>query len=285
VPVLRWAARPDRAHLPAREWLPPLISESALAEGELHLLGRLTEASNATWLTRLGDPEAGPLVVYKPVRGERPLWDFPDGTLAERERAAYLVSELGGWHLVPPTILREGPAGLGMAQAWVGDVDDAAESVVHVIRVGSDARGLRPVLRASDDTGAPLLVAHEEASDVRALALLDCVLNNTDRKGAHAFRHAGQLYAVDHGVTFHAEPKLRTVLWGWGGEAMAGDEIEQLRGLREQVIGDDPRAEEVRSHLTAREMRALLGRIDDLLRDGRFPEPDGEWPAIPWPPI
>lgn len=255
----------------------------------MHLLGRLTEASNATWLARLGDPHEGPLVVYKPIRGERPLWDFPDGTLAGRERAAYLLSELGGWHVVPPTILRDGPAGVGMVQAWIGAADRPAESIVHVIRVGSLSHGLIPVLRATDADGAPLLVAHEDAPDIRSLAVLDCVLNNTDRKGAHAFRHLNRLYAVDHGVTFHHEPKLRTVLWGWAGQPLPAPEIARLRRLRAVLASDaddplDP-AGEVRTHLSAVEHQALRQRIDDLLADGAFPEPDGQWPAIPWPPI
>jgi uncharacterized repeat protein (TIGR03843 family) len=170
-------------------------------------------------LARLGDPDAGPYVVYKPISGERPLWDFPDGTLAGRERAAYVLSGAGGWDLVPPTVLRDGPRGPGMVQAWVGEPGEA-ESVVHVLRVGSDPTGLIPVLRAEDEDGRPALIAHESAADVRSLAVLDAVINNADRKGAHAFRYDGRLYAVDHGVTFHREDKLRTVLWGWAGDPL-----------------------------------------------------------------
>lgn len=248
-------------------------------------MGRLTEASNATWLARLGDPHTGELAIYKPIRGERPLWDFPDGSLAGRERSAYLVSELGGWQVVPPTILRDGPAGPGMVQAWVGQLDAPARSIVHLIRVGSDPAGLRPVLRATDEDGSPLLVAHEDCEDVRSLAVLDCVLNNTDRKGAHVFRSEGRLYAVDHGVTFHAEPKLRTVLWGWAGEELPAAEVARLRALRTELTDDAAAPAEIRSHLSRRELAALLERVDALVATGRFPLPGDDWPAIPWPPI
>ncbi|CCH73096.1 Phosphatidylinositol 3-and 4-kinase, catalytic [Nostocoides australiense Ben110] len=284
MPLLRGAARRDRAHLPPGERLPAL-SEDPLTTAELHVIGQLTDASNATWLTRLGDPERGPLAVYKPVAGERPLWDFPDGTLAARERAAYLVSELGGWHVIPRTVLRDGPAGPGMVQEWIGSIESENEGVIHLIRIGSDPAGLRPVLRATDDRGMPVLLAHEDTADVRSLAVLDAVLNNTDRKGAHAFRCAGQLYAVDHGVTFHHEPKLRTVLWGWGGKRLPENEIQRLRSLLIALVEPGEQAEEIRSHLTVREHEALLARVDHLIGTGRHPRPDGEWHAIPWPPI
>lgn len=253
----------------------------------MHILGRVAGASNTTVLTRLDDPESGPLAIYKPITGERPLWDFPDGSLAGRERAAYVISEIGGWHVVPRTILREGPLGLGMVQEWLGGFgdDDAPESVVHLIRPGSLATGLIPVLRAVDDDGGPLLVAHEDAPDVRALAVLDVVLNNTDRKGAHAFRHDGRLYAVDHGVTFHREPKLRTVLWGWAGEALPDSEIHRLEMLTARLDRADDESAELPEHLTAREIRALRARIASLLTERRHPAPAGEWPAIPWPPL
>ena len=197
-------------------------------------------------------------MVYKPISGERPLWDFPDGTLAGRERAAYLLSELGGWCLIPRTILREGPRGPGMVQDWIGELDGDPDSVVHIIRVADDPEGLIPVLRATDEAGRPLLVAHEDASDVRALSVLDCVLNNTDRKGAHAFRCAGQLYAVDHGLTFHAEPKLRTVLWGW---------TETIAGQGDRTPECPPRS--VGERCGAGERTAFLSGADRACRPAR----------------
>ncbi len=220
--------------------------------------------------------------MYKPISGERPLWDFPDGSLAARERAAYLVSEAGGWHVVPPTVLRDGPLGSGMAQAWIGEPGEA-ESVVHVIRPGSDATGLLPVLRAEDDRGGPLLIAHEDRDDVRALAVLDVLLNNADRKGAHAFRHAGRLYAVDHGVTFHVEHKLRTVLWGWEGESLTDADIARVERLRAALEG--PLASDLAGLLTATEVEAVHARVARLLARRRLPRAGGGWPAIPWPPL
>ena len=257
-----------------------------MQRAELHVLGRVAGASNTTLLTRLDAAGTGPLAIYKPISGERPLWDFPDGSLAGRERAAYVISELGGWQVVPRTILRDGPLGRGMVQEWLGGLgDDAPESVVHVIRPGSLATGLIPVLRAVDDDGGPLLVAHEDAPDVRALAVLDVVLNNTDRKGAHAFRHEGRLYAVDHGVTFHREPKLRTVLWGWAGEALPDSEIYRLETLASRLERVDEESSELAEHLTVREVRARRARVAALLAERHHPAPAGEWPAIPWPPL
>lgn len=250
--------------------------------GDLHVAGQISGASNTTVLARLGDPEHGPYAVYKPISGERPLWDFPDGSLAARERAAYLVSEAGGWHLVPPTVLRDGPLGVGMAQAWVGEPGDA-ESVVHVIRPGADSSGLLPVLRAEDEHGRPLLIAHEDRPDVRSLAVLDVLVNNADRKGAHAFRHDGRLYAVDHGVTFHVEHKLRTVLWGFAGEPLTDGDAERVDALR--IALDRTLADELAGLLTAREIEALHARVSGLLRRPRLPRAGGGWPAIPWPPL
>lgn len=310
MPVLRRPARPDRAYLPARQRVPTLISATDLATGDLHIVGQIAGASNTTVLVRVGDADIGPYAVYKPISGERPLWDFPDGSLAGRERAAYLISEAGGWGVVPPTIIREGPRGLGMTQAWVGD-PGTAESVVRVIRPGSDATGLIPVLRAEDDRGRPLLIAHEDRDDVRSLAVLDVVLNNADRKGAHAFRHEGRLYAVDHGVTFHAEPKLRTVLWGWAGESLTDDDVARLERLRSALeprrqfgpesdsesaavsaagsaaesLPESTLAGDLADLLSDREIAALAGRVDGLLRRRHHPRAGGGWPAIPWPPL
>jgi len=284
MPVLRRPPRPGGSHLPARQRIPPLITEAEVRVGDLHLIGRITGASNTTVLARLGDPDAGPYVVYKPISGERPLWDFPDGTLAGRERAAYVLSGAGGWDLVPPTVLRDGPRGPGMVQAWVGEPGEA-ESVVHVLRVGSDPTGLIPVLRAEDEDGRPALVAHESAADVRSLAVLDAVINNADRKGAHAFRYDGRLYAVDHGVTFHGEDKLRTVLWGWAGDPLPDEDVARLAALAGELDRSAALLGDLAVLLTSAEIAALRGRIAHLLRTRRHPEPPDGWPAIPWPPL
>lgn len=257
----------------------------------MHVLGQLTDASNTTWIARIEAPgsarsaDAGPLVIYKPVAGEAPLWDFPHGSLAGRERAAYVISEAGEWHVVPPTILRDGPAGAGMVQEWIGNLEVAAESVVHLVEPTADLHGLIPVLRAEGEGGRPLLVAHEDAGDVRSLAVLDVVLNNTDRKGAHAFRHQGRLYAVDHGVTLHTEDKLRTVLWGWAGQPLPADEVARLERLVGLLGSAGSLREELAPLITRREIAALGRRIEHLLETGTHPGPRGRWPSIPWPPI
>lgn len=249
------------------------------------MLGRLAEASNGTFLARIDDPDTGPLAVYKPISLERPLWDFPDGSLAARERAAYLVSEAGGWGVVPRTLLRPGPFGEGMVQEWIGGESADTESVVHILRPGSSPAGLIPVLRASDEDGRPALIAHEDGADVQGLAILDAVINNTDRKGAHAFRSAGRLYAIDHGVTFHVEPKLRTVLWGWAGDALPDAEIARLTTLHTLLVGGGEVVDELHTLITRREYAALVDRIEDLITLPCFPVPQEDWPSIPWPPV
>ncbi len=238
----------------------------ALREGELRLEGRLLEASNATFLgtARLavdepGAPEA-PLEVrciYKPIAGERPLWDFPDGTLAHREVAAFAVSEAAGWDVVPATVFRdEGPFGAGMAQEWI-DVDEAYD--------------LATALR----TGSPAL---------RRIALFDAVVNNTDRKGGHLLPTPdGRLLGVDHGVCFSVEPKLRTILWGWRGTRLRAAEVATLTRLRADL--DGALGADLARHLHADEIAATRERVERLLAARRFPQPSPDWPAVPWPPF
>ncbi len=242
-----------------------------LRDGEITVEGRLVDASNATLYcaVELGDRQGR--CVYKPVLGERPLWDFPDGTLAGREVAAFLVSEAmsrptcappegpadgSDVGIVPPTVLREGPFGTGMAQLWI-DVDMTVDLVT---------------LTRSDD---PRL---------RRIALFDAVINNADRKGGHLLPGpSGRVYGIDHGISFHTENKLRTLLWTWRGKRLAPADLTLLGGLRADLdarLGDD-----LHALLTRGEVRALVRRIDQLVDAGRFPEPSGEWPAIPWPPF
>ena len=191
--------------------------------GDLEVLGRVTDSSNLAILARLVErPDVH--VIYKPVQGERPLWDFPDGTLAGREVAAHVVSELGGWHVVPQTVMRDGPLGPGSVQRWIGDpfAPSPDDSVVDLVPVGAAPPGWHAVFEGETPTGAAVTVAHSGRDDVRSLAVLDAVINNSDRKGSHCLRDAdGRLWAIDHGVTFSPTPKLRTVLWGWAGNACA----------------------------------------------------------------
>ncbi len=226
-----------------------------MSEGTLTVTGRLVDASNATLYGTIVEGEDEVRVIYKPVAGERPLWDFPDGNLAQREYAAFLISEIGGWNLVPLTILRDGPFGIGMVQQWI-DIDESVDLA---------------------------LFYREDNSSLRAMALFDAVVNNTDRKIGHLIPTPdGKLYGCDHGVTFHEEDKLRTVLWQWASMNLSDQEIEQLRTLRESLIREE---ESFTSLISTIEFKALLGRVDRLLAQKIFPEPSDEWPAVPWPPF
>lgn len=227
-----------------------------LAEGELRVEGRLVDASNTTLYAcaRLGGCEIP--CVYKPIAGERPLWDFPDGTLAYREVAAYLVSQATGWGIVPPTVLRDGPFGPGACQVWV-EVDPDVD-LLELLR--SDHPGLQRI------------------------AVFDAVVNNADRKGGHLLpTKAGHIFGVDHGVCFAVEDKLRTVLWQWRSQPLPADAVETLRALRDKLAGD--LGAELAALLSRQEIAATRRRVNRLLATRRFPEPPEHWPAIPWPPL
>ena len=225
------------------------------------------DASNASFvgLARLraaGSPDGPAAIteircVYKPIAGEAPLWDFPDGTLAHREVAAYLVSDAAGWDVVPVTVFRdEGPFGAGMAQQWI-DVDEGYD-LMSALQVGTPG--------------------------LRRIALFDAVVNNTDRKGGHLLPLAdGRLLGVDHGVCFSVEPKLRTILWGWRGTPLTSDELVELEALRVALHG--PLRDRLVEHLHDDEVTATVARVDALLADPRFPMPSPDWPAVPWPPF
>lgn len=231
-----------------------------LETGELELLGRLTEASNQTWLARVHSGQASARCVYKPVAGERPLWDFPHGTLADREVAAYAASQALGWCVVPPTTYRDGPFGEGMCQLWV-DTDPGVE-----------------LLELARDRTHPGL---------RRMALFDAVINNSDRKAGHLLPTlGGHLYGCDHGVSFAEQYKLRTVLWQWRGEPVAEADLGDLARLRGQLR--DPRSEparELSQRLTRPERYATLRRVEILCEHGIYPYPSPDWPAVPWPPV
>jgi hypothetical protein len=232
-----------------------------LREGEMAVVGRLLTASNATFFCMVAGPGEDPSTtavascVYKPIRGERPLFDFPDGTLACREVAAHAVSEASGWDVVPPTVMREGQLGEGMVQLWM-EVDEAIDLAELV---GSDSPALRRI------------------------AVLDAVLNNADRKAGHLLvLPDGRIQGIDNGLCFAIEPKLRTVLWRWRGQPLTDDErtvLELLRSRLSAELGD-----ELRPLLAADELAATSRRIDALLSAGILPRPDRNRPAVPWPP-
>ncbi|MFE0426004.1 SCO1664 family protein [Streptomyces sp. NPDC058953] len=255
-----------------------------LSGGELTVRGRVPEASNAVLLCSVALDGDEASCVYNPVAGERPLWDFPDGTLAEREVAAYEVSEALGWGLVPPTVLREGPYGRGMVQLWI-DADPGA-GLLALVDGDEPGAGWKAVGLAQVGEGRTALLVHADDERLRRLAILDAVINNGDRKGGHLLPSAdGTLYAIDHGVTFNADAKLRTLLWGWAGEPLPPDTLPALTALAAALAPGAPLADRLAELLTPAEVDAVRARLAGLRETGRHPVPTGEWPAIPWPPV
>jgi uncharacterized repeat protein (TIGR03843 family) len=262
-----------------------------LRRGELTVLGRIRSASNATFLCESNLGARSVHCVYKPIAGEQPLWDFPDGTLAGRELGAYLVSTQLGWNIVPYTIIREGPAGRGMLQQWVdqpGDTvgaedprADAGPDLVDLFPAGRPQPGYLPVLRAYDYAGDEVVLMHADDVRLRRMAVFDVLVNNADRKGGHILCGVdGQVYGVDHGVCLHAQDKLRTVLWGWAGKPVDDETLEAVAGLVDALGGSF--AETLTGHISAFEVAALRRRGRALLDNPVMPSPDRQRP-IPWP--
>ncbi|CAL9651768.1 hypothetical protein SUDANB1_06625 [Streptomyces sp. enrichment culture] len=273
---------PER--IPPRSVTPPVNAAELLARGELTVRGRIREASNAALYCTVSYDGQDAACIYKPVAGERPLWDFPDGTLAQREVAAYEVSEATGWDLVPPTVLREGPYGEGMCQLWV-EVTPEAE-LLALVDGEEPGPGWKAVGFAEVGEGRTALLVHADDERLRRLAVLDAVINNADRKGGHLLPTGeGRLYGIDHGVTFNAENKLRTLLWGWAGEPLTQEAAHVLEGLRKGLAEGGPLTARLEPLITGAEIDATRARVGALLASGTHPEPSGEWPAIPWPPV
>jgi len=225
-----------------------------LMNGDLAVTGRLIDASNATLYATATHGNYSVVCIYKPIAGERPLWDFADGCLAHREYAAYLLSSHLGFNLVPLTILREGPYGLGMVQQWI-DVDETID------------------LASFFSTDHPQL---------RAMALFDAIINNTDRKIGHLLPvNEQKLFGCDHGVTFHTDDKLRTVLWQWANEPFSEAELETLHKAQSELVGD--LGNMLAPLLTETEIEQTSFRISRLITEGVFPLPNPDWPAVPWP--
>lgn len=255
-----------------------------LTKGELTVRGQVREASNAVLVCAVSLDGAEAECVYKPVAGEQPLWDFPDGTLAQREVAAYELSEATGWGLVPPTVLRDGPYGEGMVQLWI-DADPGASllALTEDEEAGEGWKAVGPAQVGEDRTA---LLVHADRPELRRLAVLDAVINNGDRKGGHLLPAPdGRLYGIDHGVTFHVDDKLRTLLWGWAGEELPAEATAVLERLDGSLAPGTPLATRLAELLTAAEVDALRRRVSALRTTGRHPEPSGQWPAIPWPPV
>ncbi|MEU1938868.1 SCO1664 family protein [Streptomyces coeruleorubidus] len=273
---------PER--IPPRSVTPPPDADELLARGELTVRGRIREASNAALYCTVSHDGRDAACIYKPVAGERPLWDFPDGTLAQREVAAYEVSEATGWGLVPPTVLRDGPYGEGMCQLWV---EAAPEAELLALVDGEEPEpGWKAIGFAEVGEGRTALLVHADDERLRRLAVLDAVLNNADRKGGHLLPTGeGRLYGIDHGVTFNVENKLRTLLWGWAGETLTREAVDVLEGLRKDLEEGGALAARLQPLITGAEIDATRARVGALLASGKHPEPSGEWPAIPWPPV
>jgi hypothetical protein len=236
--------------------LAPDDALNLLRHGEIGVEGRLVDASNATLYCTVSLEGLTRICVYKPVSGERPLWDFPDGTLAGRELAAYTVSVVTGWDIVPPTVMRDGPFGPGMCQLWI-DVDESVDLVA---------------------------LARSRAEPLRRMAVFDAVINNADRKGGHLLPvPGGHVYGVDHGICFSTEDKLRTLLWNWRGKSLTDEAIDVLSYLRAELEG--PLETALAGFISRSEILATAYRVDRLLRTGRHPLPSQDWPAVPWPPF
>src|SRR5471030_2850023 len=213
-----------------------------LRDGDVDVLGRMPWSSNATFLVNLSDGDDEMLAIYKPQRGERPLWDFPRGTLCHREVAAFEVSEALGWNIVPDTVLRDGPAGIGMMQRFVEH--DPEEQYFTLLE--------------------------ENVDEFRRMAAFDIVINNTDRKGGHCLRAAdGSIFGIDHGVSFHCEWKVRTVIWDFAGEPIAPDVCADLQRLANDLRGD--LGERLNSLLDRFEADAVRARLAHLLKTGEYP--------------
>ncbi|PDW03992.1 SCO1664 family protein [Candidatus Viridilinea mediisalina] len=231
----------------------------ALANGTLMLEGAMPFSSNYTLLTRVEHEDVELLAIYKPRRGERPLWDFPKGTLYRREAAAYVVSECLGFGLVPPTVVRDGPYGIGMLQFFVANDDEA--HLFTMLKEGS----------------------YDER--LRQLCAFDYVINNADRKSGHGLKGLdGRLWAIDHGICFHYELKLRTVLWDFMGEPLGPELLAALGHLRTCLEHQHPAVQLLNDLLAKPELRALRRRLDHLISSNAFPEP-GPGPNVPWPPV
>ncbi len=232
-----------------------------LASDRLDARGFLANASNHTLLCTVGEAGSGVAAIYKPRAGERPLWDFPTGTLCQREVAAYEVSAYLGWDLVPPTVLRDGPMGEGSVQWFVPH--DPAEH--YFVLVGDPANH------------APL----------RRMAVFDLLINNADRKGGHVLRAEddGRLFGVDHGLAFHPLPKLRTVIWELGGTKVDGQLRADAGRLADALFAGEPVADRLASLLDADEIVALEQRAAQVARLTTLPDPPEEARPYPWPPL
>jgi len=257
------------------------LDDVDLDETELEITGRLVQASNATFLTELRSPGAPTTQwVYKPVEGERPLWDFPHRTLGLREVAAYEVSRIGGFDCVPVTVFADGPLGPGSLQAWIDSEEEAVAELVDIVPARAvPSSGWFTCVDGMGADDRPVSVIHADDPRLRNLAVFDVLVNNADRKGGHILASEGQVFGVDHGISFHTDHKLRTLLWGWAGSPLTPTELGRVEKARDEA------PEQLGALLSELEVEALVRRADLLLSRRKFPRPRGQWPSIPWPPF
>ncbi len=266
-----------RKWFPSEAWLNKALRD--LQKGELEVLGLVRPASNETYLCRL---PSGLQCAYKPISGERALWDFPDGTLAHREHSAWLVSQTLGWGIVPDTVLRDGPYGMGVVQRWIDTSEDDFPALIA--EADQIPHGYLPVLEATDSHGRQLVLAHEDSSALFRMAIFDLITNNTDRKGGHILAQTdGQRFGIDHGLCFHHRDKLRTILWGFSDRLIPDDYLESLTALLEEL--DAGLGAQLELALTSQEVAALAQRVRRTIRNRVMPRAPADWPALPWPPM
>ena len=229
-----------------------------LEEGNLELDGLISWGSNYTFLGKVCLESRELDVIYKPRKGERPLWDFPAGTLCLRERAAFLISEILEWNLVPPTVLRDGPHGWGSVQQFIEHDPDT-----HYFSLQGQYQ-----------------------IQFQQIVLFDLLVNNADRKGGHVLLDENEhLWSIDHGICFHAEHKLRTVIWEFAGKPIPSEQTEDLQRLQEQLRDSSSvLIQQLKELLSEREMQALQQRLRRLLAQPTFPHP-GPGRHYPWPPV
>lgn len=237
----------------------------------IKVIGQMVNASNSTLVVEL----KGNRYIYKPRSGERPLWDFPDRTLHLRERAAYVVSEMLGWDIVPETTIADGPYGIGSFQNWI----DAEPSTVDIFPPNTVPENWLTIITGIDEEGHQVTLAHEDSPRLLQIAIFDALVNNADRKAGHLLTdNSGKTFGIDHGVTFNAEDKLRTVLWGWIGQTLPEEYVVDLEKLKSQITNS-----ELDELLDQSEIAALQDRIDVLIAENVMPSPSPHWPAVPWP--
>lgn len=242
------------------------VTLEILQTGNIEVEGLLPWSSNYTFLIRICKDDVELPAVYKPRRGERPLWDFPTGTLCNRERAAFLVSDLLGWHLIPPTVLRDGPNGIGSMQRFIENHDPER----HYFTFEGDPQFCDPLQK---------------------LTLFDIVVNNADRKSGHVLLEedpagvaADRLWGIDHGICFHTEYKLRTVIWEFAGQPIPQPLLQDLRAFQDKLAADTNGRRQLSKLLSEAEVLAMAQRLALLIRQGVFPEP-GPGRHYPWPPV